>query len=162
MRRAGIVVSFAAAMVLMAAMGPVQIAAASYDVYGYLPASLYYGSPAWMDRIGEILRAIDSPARRSKLAEEWLRFSQQAISKNLQFQDHWLDIQRQQLRQDQRIEQQRLEMARLQMEIERLRTENLLLERENLHMRMKLSNQAAEAEQPPNAESVQEPDDLAG
>jgi hypothetical protein len=160
MRRTGTVASFAAAMILMAALGPARIASASYDVYGYPPGGLHYGSPAWMDRISEVLRAVDSPARRSNLAEEWLRFSQRAISKNLEFQDQWLDIQRQQLRQDQRVAQHRLEMARLQMELERLRQENLLLERENLQMRRELNNRPAGP--PPNAGPIQEPDDYAG
>lgn len=148
MRQTGTVASFAAAVVLMAAMSPMQIAAAPFDVYG-IPVGVHYGSPAWMDRISEVLRAVDSPARRSKLAEDWLRFSQEAISQNLEFQDRWLDIQQRQVRQDQRIEQQRLEMARLQMEIEQLRRENLLLERENLLMRMELNNRTPGP--PPNA-----------
>jgi hypothetical protein len=117
------------------------LVAAQYDAYP--PVGWQYGSPESLDRISDVLSAIDSPSRRSALAENWLQFSKSAIAKNLDFRDQWLNLQKQQLNQDQRAEQQRLEMARLQMQIEQLRAENLRLERENLQIRMELNNRTA-------------------
>ncbi len=140
MRRPGTVALFAIGLVLALTMGHTP-AAAQYDGYAY-PPGLHYALPESLDRIGQVLDAIDSPSRRSDLAENWLQFSKSAIAKNLEFRDRWLNLQKQQLNQDQYREQQRLEMARLQMQIEQLRSENLQLERENLQLRMELNNQA--------------------
>lgn len=141
MRRPGTVALSAVGLLVALMMGQTP-AAAQYDGYAY-PPGWQYGSPEYLDRIGEVLSAIDSPSRRSDLAENWLQFSKSAIAKNLEFRDRWLSLQKQQLNQDQYIEQQRLEMARLQVQIEQLRAENLRLERENLQLRMGLNNQTA-------------------
>ncbi len=118
-------------------------AAAQYDGYPYPPVNWQYGSPESLDKIGEVLGAIERPSRRSEVAENWIQFSKSAIAKNLEFRDRWLTLQKEQLNQDQVVEQQRLEMTRLQMQIEQLRAENLKLERENLQLQMTLKNQAA-------------------
>lgn len=157
MRRLGTVVFSGTVLVLAMTMGRTP-AAAQYDGYAY-PPGWQYGSPEYLDRIGEVLGAIDSPSRRSDLAENWLQFSKSAIAKNLEFRDRWLNLQKQQLNQDQHVEQQRLEMARLQMQIEQLHTENLKLERENLQMRMELNNQAARPT--PNGTIAPEPNAVA-
>ena len=140
MRRSGTVVLSGAVLVLAMTMGWTPVAA-QYDGYAY-PPGWQYGTPEYLDRVGEVLDAIDSPSRRSDLAENWLQFSKSAIAKNLEFRDRWLNLQKQQLNQDQHVEQQRLEMTKLQMQIEQLRAENLRLERENLQMRMELNSQA--------------------
>lgn len=150
-----------AAAMLILTVGLAGIGAGSYGSYPYLPVNLQYGSPEFMDRIGEVLRAIDSPSRRSNLAENWLQFSKTAITKNLELQDQWINVQRQQLRQDHLVEQQRLEMARLQLQIEQLRAENLRLERENLQIRMELNQQPPAGGPTTNGAAVQEPNDAA-
>jgi len=142
MRRPGTVALSGVGLLLALMMGQMP-AAAQYDGYAYPPGSWQYGSPESLDKIGDVLSAIDSPSRRSDLAENWLQFSKSAIAKNLEFRDRWLNLQKQQLGQDQYMEQQRLEMARLQVQIEQLRAENLRLERENLQLRMELNNSAA-------------------
>ncbi len=154
MKRSG-TVAFSGAVLLLAMTVGQTPAIAQYDGGYAYPPGLYYGTPEYLDRIGEVLDAVDSPSRRSDLAENWLQFSKSAIAKNLEFRDRWLNLQKQQLSQDQRVEQQRLEMARLQMQIEQLRAENLKLERENLQIRMELNGQAGR--QPPNGPVVQEP-----
>jgi len=150
MRRSGIVALVATALAMALGQTP---AAAQYGVYS--PVEWQYGSPESLDRIGDVLSAIDSPSRRSALAENWLQFSKSAITRNLELRDQWLSLQKQQLNQDQRADQQRLEMARLQMQIEQLRAENLRLERENLQIRMELKSQAAP--QTSNGAMVKEP-----
>ncbi len=105
----------------------------------------FSSTPVLIGRVGEVLGAVDSPQRRSVLAEEWLRFSKQAIAKDLELQESWLQIQRQQTACQQQAGQWRFELARLQMEIEELRAENLRLEQANLQMRRAL---ASEARQP--------------
>lgn len=142
MRRSGTVALSVALVLFFMAMGHTPVAA-QYDGYAYPPGSWQYGSPESLDRIGDVLSAIDSPSRRSDLAENWLQFSKSAVAKNLEFRDRWLNLQKQQLSQDQHIEQQRLEMAKLQVQIEQLRAENLRLERENLQLRMELNRSAA-------------------
>lgn len=110
--------------------------------YGYVypPPAGYNGYPEMVDRIGEVLDAIDSPERRSKLAESWLQFSRQTITRSLEQRDQWLGLQKSQLRNEQQAEQFQLEMSRLQMQIEQLRAQNLQLERENLQLRLELGN----------------------
>lgn len=146
-----------AIVVSILAVATTAVGAASYGSYPFLPANYPYGSPEFMDRIGEVLRAIDSPSRRSNLAENWLQFSKTAIAKNLELHDQWINVQRQQLRQDQVVEQQRLEMSKLQLRIEQLRAENLRLERENLQMRMELRQQPPAPAPTPNGAAAQEP-----
>ncbi len=112
-----------------------------FNGYAYPPAGWYpfSSTPELIGRVGEVLGAIDSPQRRSALAEEWLRFSKQAIAKDLELQESWLQIQRQQTACQQQVEQLRFELARLQMRTEELRAENLRLEQENLQMRRELA-----------------------
>lgn len=152
MRRSGIVAPVAAVLVSAMALGQTPAAA---QHTAYWPVEWQYGSPESLDRIGDVLSAIDSPSRRSALAENWLQFSKTAITRNLELRDHWLNLQKQQMNQDQQVEHQRLEMARLQMQIEQLRAENLRLERENLQIRMELNNRAAP--QPSNGAASREP-----
>jgi hypothetical protein len=123
----------------------------SYDAWGsprpgptpvryvsdYLPPSGYVcpAVPEIIARAGEILAAVDSPQRRSQLAEQWLQYSKQVIAKDQEYRRQWLDFQRQQLRQQQQVEQLRLEVARLQAQMEELRAQNARLEQENLYAR---------------------------
>ncbi len=117
-----------------------------FNGYAYPSAGWYVftSTPELISRVGEVLGAIDSPQRRSVLAEEWLRFSKQAIAKDLEFQEQWLQIQRRQTTCQQQAEQLRLEVARLQMKVEELRADNLRLEQENLQMRRALAPGARE------------------
>jgi hypothetical protein len=142
MRRLGASIVLAAGVmtVVPAALGaqwgptPVQ-----YD-YGYPPpgASPSGTLPEVFSRVGEILGAIDSPQRRSDLAEQWLQYSKQVIAKDQEYRQQWLDFQRQQAAQQQQTQELRLEVARLQMQIEELRAQNARLERENLSAQAKL------------------------
>ncbi len=94
--------------------------------------------PEVLSRAGEIIGAIDSPQRRSELAEQWLQYSKQVIAKDQEYRQQWLDFQRQRAAQEQQVEALRLEIARLQMQIEELRARNARLERENLLSQSKL------------------------
>jgi hypothetical protein len=106
------------------------VAAYGYD---YPPPVTYGGvSPAAIvDRVGEILAAIDSPQDRSKLAKQWLEFSKRIIAKDLEFREQWLALQKQQLSRQQEIEQLRLQITQLQVKVEQLRTQNLQLQQQN-------------------------------
>jgi CRISPR/Cas system CMR subunit Cmr4 (Cas7 group RAMP superfamily) len=103
---------------------PVYPTAAVYDPPGYV------ATPEIINRVGEVLGAIDNSEERSKLAEQWLQFSKQTIAKDQEFRDKWLDLQRQQLAQQQEAAQLRLEIAQLQVRIEELRAQNLRLEQQ--------------------------------
>lgn len=123
--------------------------------YAYPPGGWMYGSPEFMNRIGEVLNAIDSPSRRSEVAQNWVQFAKTAISKDLDFQQQWLELQREQVQQNQQIDQSRVDMAKLQLQIEQLHAANLQLEQENLQLQLELSKQgAAPAANPPTAEAV--------
>ncbi|MCL5279008.1 MAG: hypothetical protein M1376_03775 [Planctomycetes bacterium] len=112
----------------------------------YLPAGGYAcpAIPEIIGRAGEILGAIDSPQKRSDLAEQWLQYSKQVIAKDQEYRQQWLDFQRQQAAQQQQVEALRLEIARLQMQVEELRAQNAHLERENLLSRSKLGPGSAD------------------
>jgi hypothetical protein len=58
-------------------------AAAPYG--NYPPTSWQYGFPDSWDRIGDVLDAIESPSRRSEVAENWIQFSKSAIAKDLDY-----------------------------------------------------------------------------
>ena len=109
--------------------------------YPYPPDGWLYSSPEFMNRIGQVLNAIDNPTRRSEVAESWVQFTRTAIAKNLEFRQQWLDLQKQQLAQNEQADQQRLELAQLQLQIEQLRAKNLQLQKENLQMQMQLNRQ---------------------
>ena len=111
--------------------------------------------PEIIGRAGEILGAIDSPQKRSELAEQWLQYSKQVIAKDQEYRQQWLDLQRRQAAQQQQVEELRLEIARLQMQIEALRARNAQVERENLLSQAKLRQTSGNraAPQPPTAES---------
>ncbi len=106
----------------------------------YLPAGGYAcpAIPEILGRAGELLGAIDSPQKRSDLAEQWLQYSKQVIAKDQEYRQQGLDFQRQQATQQQEVEALRLEIAKLQMQIEALRAQNAKLERENLQSQAKL------------------------
>jgi hypothetical protein len=129
-----------------------------FNGYAYPSAGWYaYAStPELIGRVGEVLDAVDSPQRRSVLAEDWLRFSKQAIAKDLEFQQEWLQLQRRQTAYQQEAEQLRLEAARLQMKAEELRAENLRLEQENLLLRRELAH-GAQGRQPDRYSSTPSP-----
>lgn len=134
----------AGAIVLAAAIAGSGAEPVPFNGYAYPPAGWYpfSSTPELVGRVGEVLGAIDSPQRRSVLAEEWLRFSKQAIAKDLELQESWLQVQKQQTTYQQQVEQLRFELARLQMKIEELRGENLRLEQANLQMRRELASGA--------------------
>jgi len=112
----------------------------------YLPAGGYAcpAIPEIIGRTGEILGAIDSPQKRSELAEQWLQYSKRVIAKDQEYRQQWLDFQRQQAAQQQQVEGLRLEIARLQMQIEALRAQNARLERENLQSQAKLGQTSSD------------------
>ncbi len=142
MKRPGALIVLAAGALALipaatgAGLGPTPVR------YGndYLPAGGYAcpAIPEIIGRTGEIIGAIDSPQRRSELAEQWLQYSKQVIAKDQEYRQQWLDFQRQQAAQQQQAEELRLEVARLQMQIEALRAQNARLERENLLSQAKL------------------------
>ena len=101
-----------------------------------------------MDAIGRVLDTISSPARRDALAENWVQFAKQSITKSLDLGQQWVDVQKMQLRNQTETSQYQAEMLKLQVEIEQLRKQNLALENENLKMRLQLQQQSGP---PPNA-----------
>ncbi len=92
----------------------------------------YVATPEIISRVGEILGAIDSPQKRTELAEQWLRYSREVIAKDLEYRQQWLDLPKRQLSQFREVEQLRLEVARLQVQVEELRARNAQLERQNV------------------------------
>jgi hypothetical protein len=158
MKRHGALILLAVGMIGMipamtgARVGPTPV---RYDT-DYLPAGGYAcpAIPEIIGRAGEILGAIDSPQRRSELAEQWLQYSKQVIAKDQEYRQRWLDFQRQQAAQQQQVEALRLEIARLQMQFEELRAQNARLERENLSSQARLgqtsSDRATRESAPPS------------
>ena len=144
------------AMVLPVAMlALTQISGAAHAAYSYPPVGPDYVLPAYMNRVGQILNQIDNPTRRSEVAESWLDFAKTAISKNLEFQQQWIDLQKQQLAQNQQASQDQLQLTQLQLQIEQLRAKNLQLQKENLQMQMELNRQTRG--QKPSGTAPQEP-----
>ncbi len=94
--------------------------------------SNYVATPEIISRVGEILGAIDSPQRRTELAESWLKYAKEVIARDLDYRQQWLDLEIAQLSRQQQVEQLRLEVSRLQLEVEQLRARNAQLESENL------------------------------
>jgi predicted phage tail protein len=141
-----------AAVALLAIVAPAE--AQSQDHNYSHPPNLYCCPSALevtavqVDTIRGVLDAINSPERRSTLAEQWVQFSKQAITKSLAFQDQWLTLQRQQLQNQQQGEQLRVEILRMQAEIEKMRAENLRLQNENLQLQMQLKQQQPQQPQP--------------
>jgi len=147
MKRHGALIALAAGVMALipaatgARLGPTPV---RYE-NDYLPAGGYAcpAIPEIIGRVGEILGAIDSPQRRSELAQQWLQYSKQVIAKDQEYRQQWLDFQRQQAAQQQQVEKLRLEIARLQMQIEELRAQNARLERENLLSQSRLGQTSA-------------------
>jgi hypothetical protein len=141
MKRLGVSIVLAASVIAwipaVAKAGPGPTAGYDND---YLPAGGYScpAIPEIFSRVGEILGAIDSPQKRTELAQQWLQYSKQVIAKDQEYRQQWLDFQRQQAAQQQQVEGLRLEIARLQMQIEALRAQNARLEQENLLAQAKL------------------------
>jgi hypothetical protein len=111
--------------------------------YAY-PQGWYYSpdSPEAISRaadaMSKVLNSIDSPQRRSMLAEQWIQFSRQMIAKSLAFREDWLNLQKQQTANQQEAQQLRVQMLRMEGEIEKLRAANLKLQNENLQLQMQL------------------------
>lgn len=109
------------------------------------------------DAMSQVLNSIDSPQRRSMLAEQWIQFSRQMIAKSLAFREDWLTLQKQQTANQQEAQQLRVEMLRMEGEIEKLRAENLKLQNEDLQLQLQLkpttgtptSTQAPPVQTPP-------------
>jgi hypothetical protein len=142
MKRHGALIALVASVMAMTpavTAGQVGPTPVRYET-DYLPAGGYPNTaiPEILSRAGEILGAINSPQRRSELAQQWLQYSKQVIAKEQEYRQQWLDFQRQQAGQQQQVEELRLEIARLQMQIEALRAQNARLERENLQSQAKL------------------------
>ena len=91
--------------------------------------------------VSKVLDHISNVQQRQKLAEEWLQFSRQSITKTLEFRQEWLKLQKENLRLQEQIEQLRLEQLKLQAEIEKLQTEKLHLEKEKLELQAKLQKE---------------------
>jgi hypothetical protein len=110
--------------------------------YGYY---YYPDSPELIareaDAMSNVLSKIDSPQRRSQLAEQWIQFSRQAIERSLNFRDQWLAVQKRQVANQEESQQLRVELLKMQGDIERLRAENLKLQNENLQLQMQLKGQ---------------------
>lgn len=157
MRRSGMAVLSGAVMLLVLTLGARP---ASANGYPYPPVGWEYGSAAFMDRIGQVLGAIDSPSRRSEVAESWVQFAKTTIARNLELQQQWLDLQKQQLAQNQQASQENLEIARLHLQIQQLHAENLKLERENLQMQAQIMKQGGGQAAP--RQSPAEPNETAG
>lgn len=130
-----------AAIVLVAVAAQTQ-AAPLPPAYPYPPAGWYHGYPEMIDRVSEILDAIDNPSEKSMLAKDWLKFSKLAITRSLEQREGFLSIQARQLRHQEEIERADVDIAKLQLRIEQLRAENLKLERENLELRRQMQGQA--------------------
>ncbi len=131
---------FAGVVMTMAILPGARVHSATYYDYGrdYPPGGWNIPTAEIINRIGEVLAAIDSPQRRSELAQQWVQYSKQVIAKDQQFREAWLQAQQQRTSQMQEAEQLRYEIAKLQMRVEELRAENLRLEQQNLQMQMQL------------------------
>jgi len=146
MRGMGTSTGLMAAAILFAIVAAAEAQPQDYT-HSYRPQGWYYCPSALevtavqADTIRGVLDAINSPERRSTLAEQWVQFSKQAITKSLAFQDQWLTLQRQQLQNQQQGEQLRVDVLRMQAEIEKMRAENLRLQNENLQLQMQLKQQ---------------------
>ena len=130
-----------AAIVLIGVAAQAQPAPLA-PAYPYPPASWYHGYPEMIDRVSDILDAIDNPSERSNLAKDWLKFSRQAITRSLEQRDSLINLHERQLRYQQQVERADVDIAKLQLQIEQLRAENLKLERENLELRRQMQGQA--------------------
>jgi hypothetical protein len=108
------------------------------------------------DAIGRVLDTISSPARRDKLAEDWVQFAKQSISKSLDISQQWVDVRKAQLRNQPGANQYQTEALKLQMEIEQLHRQNLALEAENLRLRLQLQQSAPQPANGP-APGIQSP-----
>jgi len=140
-------------MLLLTVISPRSAA----EDYPYPPGGWEYGSPQFLDRIGQVLNAIDTPSERSTAAQNWLQFAKTVIARNLELRQQWLDVQKQQLEQNQQAAQENMEIAKLQLQIQQLRAENVQMERENLQMQAKLMKKGGgqTAPQPATAEPNQ-------
>lgn len=92
--------------------------------------------------MGEVLASINSPVRRQELAEDWLRFSKEAVATSWEFQKQWIELQKEYMRFQNQMEQFRLEIMRLQAEIERLQVEKLRLEKEKLELQREMAGRS--------------------
>jgi hypothetical protein len=129
-------------LVLLTAMGAISSVRASSGPVG--PAAP--GASAYdIESVGRILDTISSPARRDKLAEEWLGFARQSITRSLDIGQQWVDVQKLQVRSQVQSDQLRADMLNMQMEIERLHKENLAMESENLRLRLQLQQAGSPA-----------------
>lgn len=115
--------------------------------YSYPTSGYYYcpDSPELISReadaMSNVLSKIDSPQRRSQLAEQWIQFSRQTIERSLNFREQWLALQKRQVANQGESQQLRVELLRMQGDIERLRTQNLKLQNENVQLQMQLKEQ---------------------
>jgi len=160
MRRLGALILPAAVIGLLAATA--GSAEQPGYTYAYPPQGWYYypDSPELIikeaDTVSDVLSKIDSPQRRSLLAEQWLQFSRQTIARSLDFREQWLTLQRQQVANQQEEQQLRVEMLRMEGEIEKLRAQNLRLQNENLQLQLQLKQQPG-GQTPTPAPPVQTP-----
>jgi len=152
---------FGAWILPVAVIGLFATAAWAQDYDYVYPQAGYYCSDIDLlsreaDAIGEVLSKIDSPQRRSMLAEQWIQFSRQRIAKSQDLRAEWLTLQKQQTVSQQEAQQLRVEMLRMEGEIEKLRSENLKLQNENLQLQLLLKQQTngqASNGQAPNAQT---------
>jgi hypothetical protein len=119
-------------------------------------AGLSYGCPlAWAGpvrpscagEISRLLEAINDTGQRAKLAEDWLKFSQQSVMRNWELQKEWLELQKNYLTFQHEIEILRMESLQLQQRINQLQADNLRLQKENMELRLKLQPETAGKEE---------------
>lgn len=138
------------ALILPAAMiGLFAATAKSADGYNYVyPQPGYYCSDIDVinreaDAISQVLNKINSPERRSLLAEQWIQFARQRVARSEAFREEWLTLQKQQTANQQEAQQLRVEMLKMEGEIEKMRAENLKLQNENLQLQLQLKQQTS-------------------
>jgi hypothetical protein len=105
--------------------------------------------------VSKVLEGVSSPDKRSKLAESWLSFSRESISRSLDLEKERIDVERASLQLqakalelESQMQELRTEMRELVAELERFKVESLRLQQENAELRLELQK-AREAEDRP-------------
>ncbi|MHC4616894.1 MAG: hypothetical protein ACYTEQ_03980 [Planctomycetota bacterium] len=105
-----------------------------------------WGGPvpwAGAGEISRLLQAVNDTGQRAKLAEQWLKFSQQSVLRNWELQKEWLELQKSYLKFQHELGLLRMENLRLQQQINQLQADILRLERENMELRSEIQQRTA-------------------
>jgi hypothetical protein len=94
--------------------------------------------------ISRLLEAINDTGQRAKLAEEWLKFSQQSVMRNWELQKEWLELQKSHLKFQHELGLLRMENLRLQQQVNQLQADMLRLERENIELRSEIQQRTGQ------------------